>query len=170
MRKLLKILFGFVIICSFVPFTTVNAEEGDFFFAPEFGWSHFYSDNLKEGIYTGAHLAYDTSDYLSIELIAFYGDNNGTASNPDLRYVLGGGGISYKIPYNKIKPSAFAGGTIAGIDFSDTGASFKGGLYMGAALEYYLNKVISIGLTFKYFALIEANDITLLGFRFGFEL
>jgi len=163
---LIVIVVAFCFLCS----SDIFAEEGDFFFAPEFGWSHFFADSIEEGIYTGAHLAYDTSDNLSIELIFFYGDNNGTGNNSDLRYVLGGGGVSYKWFVGKFKPSAFAGATVAGIDFSDTGAIFKGGLYLGTGLEYYLNKVVSVGITFKYFPLIKSADITQLGFRFGFEL
>ncbi len=150
--------------------SVAKAEEGDFFFAPEFGWSHFFSEDIEEGIYTGAHLAYDTSKSLSVELIFFYGDNNGTGDAPDLRYVLGGGGVCYDWFLGRFKPSAYAGATVAGIDFSDSGATFKGGLYMGSAIEYYFNKVISIGFTFKYVPLIRSADITQLGFRFGLEL
>jgi hypothetical protein len=160
----------FLLFLTLLPFSSVFADEGDFFFSPEVGWSHFFSDGIKEGVYAGAHFGYDTSKNLSIELIMFYGDNNGQAGNPDFRYVLGGGGLCYKFYMGRFKPSLFAGANVAGIDFSDTGAQFKGGLYLGGAFEVYLNKVISLGLTAKYFPLIKTDDIFLLGFRFGFEL
>jgi len=166
MKKMLLILcFAFLL-----PFSQTLADEGDFFFAPEVGWSHVFTDNLKEGVFAGAHFGYDTSDSLTIELIAFYGDNNGEGINPDLRYILGGGGLSYSLKYWKLKPSLFAGATVAGFDYSNIPSTFKGGLYLGTGFEVYLNKVVSLGITFKYIPLIKSPDISLLAFRFGFEL
>lgn len=169
MKNMKKIVF-ITIIATLFFVTRLHAEEGDFFFAPEVGWSHFFNDNLKEGVYTGAHFSYDTSDHLSLEIVGFYGDNNGEGTSPDLRYILGGGGLAYNYRMGRFKPSAFAGATVAGIDFSDRSARFKGGFYFGSALEYYLNKVVSLGLTFKYFPILKTSDICMLGFRFGLEL
>ena len=163
-------LLAIFVMLSALAAANLHAEEGDFFFAPEVGWSHFFSDNLEEGIYTGAHFAYDTSDHISIDLIAFYGDNNGESGSPDLRYVLGGGGISYKFLFGNVKPSFFAGATVAGIDFSNDDQKFRGGFYLGTAIEFYINKIISLGISFKYLPLLKIADASLLGFRFGFEL
>lgn len=165
----MKKTFILISLMFFLLTFEARAEEGDFFFAPEVGWAHIFSDAFEEGVYAGAHLGYDTSDNLSIELVFFYGDNNGQASGPDLRYVLGGGGLSYKFFIGKFKPSLFAGASIVGLDYSTTGKVFKGGLYCGAAVDYYLNKIVSIGLSYKYFPVIKAQDAGILGFRFGFE-
>jgi hypothetical protein len=169
MKNILKCLLVVLLLGIFAA-PNLKAEEGDFFFAPEIGWSHFSSSAIKEGVFGGAHFGYDTSDNLTVELLLFYGDNNGKGTNPDLRYVTGGGGIAYKYPYKRIKPSLFAGAEVTGLKFSGTGSNYKGGLYLGGAFEFYLNKVISIGFSYKYLPLFKSSDLSLLGFRLGFEL
>jgi len=66
----------FLAIPALLFFSRADAEEGDFFFAPEFGWSHFFGSAVKDGFFTGARFGYDTSDKLTIDLLFYYGDNN----------------------------------------------------------------------------------------------
>ena len=167
MKKLILIA---LLLWITAPLGSLFAEEGDFFFAPEFGWSHLFSSSVKDGIYAGTHFGYDTSDHLTLELLMLYGNNTGTSGNPSLRSILGGGGASYKYQYKNLKPSIYAGASVTGLKFEGMPSAFKGGIYFGGALEYYFNKVVSIGISYKFISVVKASDISDLGLRVGLDL